>query len=483
MAHWPLDDAGGSGTVLETINSYHGTPGAGVTQGVVDGSLGATVVELNGSSSANIDLSAHVANFNGMTSGTVTGWFLHDVTSDDALFTLSDNTVGSTEARVMSEDDRIFYAIRDEGGNPTGEGEKVLSHEGLNDGQWHHFAVTMDGGAQLTKLYVDGLLVGQDNAPIWGSITDATTALNTMSIGSNTDSGGVQWGWDGRLADFAVYDDALTYGQVRDVMLNGVSTVPTDLGPVVRPNGTIAHYKFNEKAPGNPANANDVIVDETGNHNGTVMSALSYVDGPDGSALHFEGDDFASHRIEVAKDEDFYVLPGEGFTVEAIFRTDADGTLGLVSMNGNGGETWMRLQNGEVRWYINDSGGIGSINVQSDDTEGEIANTGEWTHVAGVYDPAAEQSRLYINGVLVDTNTAPAAFAAPLNGDTNPLVIGDFVGTDSRRFIGDIDEVRITRGALVPSEFLQVVPEPSSVVLATLALAVAGWTARRRAKQ
>lgn len=482
VAHWPLDDAVGSGSVAENVNAYDGTPDSGVTQGVVDGSLGTTVVELDGGAAASIDLSDHVAVFSSMTSGTVTGWFLNNVASADALFTLSDNTVGSTEGRVMSEGNRIFYAIRDEGGNPVGEGQKILSQEGIADANWHHFAVTIDGDNEVSKLYVDGLLVGQNYAPMWGNITNAATALNNMAIGSNSDSGGVQWGLDGRMSNFAIYDNVLSYGQVRDVMQNGVSESPDDLGPVIRPNGTIAQYKFNEQAPGSPANANDTIIDETGNHDGTVMSPLSYVAGLDGSALHFADDDYADHRIEIAKDEDLYVLPGEGFTVEAIFRTDAPGILTLVSMNGNAGETWMRLQDGEVRWFLNDSGGVGSVDVQSDDAEGEVANTGEWTHVAGVYEPAAEEIRLYINGVLVDMDTAPAQFAAPLNGDTNPLVIGDFADSNTRRFIGDIDEVRITRGALMPGEFLRVVPEPSSALLAVFALAAAGVVTKRGRK-
>lgn len=263
-------------------------------------------------------------------------------------------------------------------------------------------------------------------------------------------------------------------------MQNGVSAVPNDLGtPPARPSGTIAHYLLD--GPLGSIAAGATITDATGNHAGTVLGdTLSYVSGAHGSALHFDSDVATSHRIEMANDEDWYLYPGEGFTAEAIIRTTSMGTLGLVAKNGNGGEFWMRLQDGEVRFFLSDSSATGSTDVQSDDAQGEVANTGEWVHVTGVYDPANEEIRLFLNGVLVDTDVAPATWSGVVNGDTNPFVIGDFAGNADRKYIGDIDEVRITRGVLGPGEFLYGIPEPASGILLALGTFGLALAARRR---
>ena len=65
----------------------------------------------------------------------------------------------------------------------------------------------------------------------------------------------------------------------------------------------------------------------------------------------------SSNRVEVANDSEFYILPGESFTVESIFRTDTtEATMGLVAKNDtNGGEMWFRIEDdGDVRFFLND---------------------------------------------------------------------------------------------------------------------------------
>lgn len=486
VAHWPL--SAGSGTTAQDVqNGYDGALGGGAALISGDATRG-NVLELDGVNSR-VDLSDNVGSFSAQQSGTVTGWFLYDDTDAiGAILTLSNSTVGSTEGRLFVETGRLRWDVRDEGGNPPGENGMLASQEGVDDGAWHHFALTVDSAAQISRLYLNGLMVGAGDGasafpngyePFWGQITDSVGTLDTMAIGSNTDNTGLQWFWGGRLSDVAIYDTALTPGQVRDVMTNGVSATPAELEPLTRSAGVVAHYKFNNGAVGAAVAVGETVVDETGNNAGTILGdSLQYVAGVDGTALRFSADAATGHRLEIPNSDDFYVLPGEGFTVEAVYRTDASGTIGLVAKAGNGGETWMRLENGELRWFLNDAA-LGSLDVRSLASEGELANTGAWTHAAGVYDPAAAEVRLYLNGELVDAKAAPGSWAAPLNGDGNPLVIGDFFAAANRKFIGDIDEVRITRGALTPAEFLTIpIPEPQAALLALASVALG--SARRR---
>ncbi|QDU56029.1 LamG-like jellyroll fold domain-containing protein [Aeoliella mucimassa] len=486
VAHWPLDDIAGSGTALDQSgNSYDGSIEGGVTQGVTDGVMG-DVMQLDGVD-GRVALSDHVSQLNELTSGTITGWFNHGNTSIGAIFTLSNSTVGSTEARLFIENNRLRYDVRDESGNPTGEAGFVASQEGVDDGNWHHFAVSVDSVTELTNIYLDGVHVGQSYEPLWGSLTDAALALDTMAVGSNTDSSGNQWFYNGLLSNIALYDDVLSHGQVLDVMQNGVTASPASLpAPGIRTSGILADYKFNESQPGTGLVSGDLLVDETGNHNGFVLSdTLSYTSGLDAgdSALSFSDDSESSHRLSIANDSDLYILPGESFTVESVFRTSQVGsTMGLVSKNDTGGgEMWFRIEgDGDVRFFLDDHATTTAA-VRSDSTLlGQEITDGDWHHVAGVYDALAGELRLYVDHQLVDMVAAPNAWGSPIMGGTADLTIGDFIGVSNRKFVGDMDQVRISLGALNPDDFVAIVPEPATITTTLLALAMAGFWARRR---
>ncbi len=77
------------------------------------------------------------------------------------------------------------------------------------------------------------------------------------------------------------------------------------------------------------------------------------------------------------------------------------------------------------------------------------AVAGRWTHVVGVYDDAADTIRLYVNGVLEASTSAPGDFAA-----TGGLTIGagKYNFTRGDLFPGDIDEVRTFRTALASAD-------------------------------
>ncbi|HEV2885885.1 MAG TPA: LamG-like jellyroll fold domain-containing protein, partial [Jatrophihabitans sp.] len=70
----------------------------------------------------------------------------------------------------------------------------------------------------------------------------------------------------------------------------------------------------------------------------------------------------------------------------------------------------------------------------------------DWHLVLGVYDAGAGQLRLYVDGALAGSASAPAA---PFNG-TGPVTIGRQLasGAGTGFFAGDIDEVTVRQGAL-----------------------------------
>ena len=150
-------------------------------------------------------------------------------------------------------------------------------------------------------------------------------------------------------------------------------------------------------------------------------------------------------------------LPGTSFTVDALFRPLAgtgfnDGTYGtLVSYAGNDGTA---NTNSMCTLYYNKTNG--SINASwQDATHVEVAvltsassliSVETWYHATFVrtYTGSAYNSALYLNGSSVASATGTSA---PTGGSSNKLAIGQWSGTASFIFGGNITEVRISNTA------------------------------------
>lgn len=236
--------------------------------------------------------------------------------------------------------------------------------------------------------------------------------------------------------------------------------------------GTIAHYRFDEQAPGTPVGGPGSIVDDTGQHDATPVSLSHYVAGQSGSALEFTAG--GSGRVEIADHPDFH-LTGD-YTIEAVLQrpTSLASFNNIIFSQGNatGDRHYFSIFQNQLRYSIETGAGTFTL------TDGTSA-LDQWAHVAVVRQGNA--IGLYYNGVQVGSGTASF-----LVGDyTNPASIGSdrtYPGglTD---FGGWIDEVRISDHARGPGDFLgsgPAVPEPGSAALLLLlsALALGGRGAR-----
>lgn len=220
--------------------------------------------------------------------------------------------------------------------------------------------------------------------------------------------------------------------------------------------GTIAHYMFQEKAVGNSAAVDAVIVDATGSHDGVVKgAALDYVEGsvPGDVGLAFTADGgTAKDRVEIPASDDFTFMAGvDSFTIEVILNigTDSD-YYGLVNQDsgGTGAEFWWRVRPGGVlQWYIKDEAGAAANFI----TSGSIAD-GQWHHIAAVYDGASKTILQYIDGV-VQNEVSASGLTTTIGSATNPVFIGEFLSSGGRDLAGDIAEVRISDAALTPADF------------------------------
>lgn len=148
----------------------------------------------------------------------------------------------------------------------------------------------------------------------------------------------------------------------------------------------------------------------------------------------------------------------DSFTAEFFFRTENNGTDGLIADSGSNSDAYLIQQH--ANWYFrihNSSGRIGQVTFNDSKTDNyttySVAN-GQWHHFAVVWDKPTSTIRAYIDYNLhkeTDLSDAPL----PKTSNYANLNIGRGVWGDSHRLAsGRYDGIRITQRALAPAEFL-----------------------------
>jgi sialidase-1 len=215
LGFWKLDDGAGQVAADSSGAARHGRLGDQTgTDGkdptwLVDAQRG-TVLDFSGGDY--VDLSEHVAGFQGVEHGTIALWMKTTSTINQAVMSASDSTDQSSEIRMMMEDAfTMWFDFRDESSSPDGEDGHVESQAIVNDGQWH-FVVATVGRGNNARIYVDGQLQGAGTEPFF-----VVQSLNQMAIGRNVDLTGPQWQYDGLIDDLAIFDRPLSAAMVAAV--------------------------------------------------------------------------------------------------------------------------------------------------------------------------------------------------------------------------------------------------------------------------
>lgn len=208
------------------------------------------------------------------------------------------------------------------------------------------------------------------------------------------------------------------------------------------------------------SNANALVLgaDTTGD-----AAEPAWVTGPSGGALRFDGtNDYAR-----AADAPALRCAG-GFTVETWVRPAAIGTYGVLVA---------KESTSAGRNYRLSLTAAGKLELQWKDTAGTTRTVtgagalaaGTWQHVAGVFDAAAGESRVYVDGRLAaraPTPGMPGTGAAMLRlGARQSSSLKDF-------FAGDLDLVRVTGSALYAGDFTP----PRAYESKTRSLHAVTWT-------
>jgi hypothetical protein len=123
----------------------------------------------------------------------------------------------------------------------SGAYDLVFSTATVNDGNWHHVAITIDNDDYI--FYVDGSSAGSGTfSNATGDCSVATTTSN-LQIGSRSRDGGQKDRnlYDGNIDELAIFNYKLTSGNVTTIYNSGVPSDLSSLSP-------IAWYRMGEEA-------------------------------------------------------------------------------------------------------------------------------------------------------------------------------------------------------------------------------------------
>ncbi|WP_063778084.1 LamG domain-containing protein [Lentzea aerocolonigenes] len=402
--HWKLNE--GTGTTAADSSGRNNTVTFGTGSGWIGGPSGGAAW-LNGSNVAG-ETAGPVVNTS--RSYSVSAWAYAEagITGNRSIVAQDG---GQDSAFVLSyNDDSGRWAVVQPHADVNGGTATVLvSSEPAQITRWTHLTAVYDADLKQLRLYVNGLL----SAVKVGAVS--WNATGPFTIGRSKWDGVKGSWWYRGVDDVRVFSRALTSGEVAKVYGD-------------TPTSEFGLYTFNDN------NGNDST---WRNNPVTPSSGTSFAPGVFGSALKLDGTGTAAAQW-------FGVNTRDSFSVQAWARLDDDKrTYTVLSQDGTRVSGWVLQYRAESkRWTFGTA-------VQDSDTatvvralSAEPAVPGHWTHLAGVYDHAAGQLRLYVDGQL-----AGSAQSQMWNAN-GALAIGRAKekSADSDRFAGLIDEVRVQQG-------------------------------------
>jgi hypothetical protein len=316
-------------------------------------------------------------------------------------------------------------------------------------GVWTHLTGVYDSVNHEMRLYVNGVLQGT------AAMNMSWNAGNGVQLGRVKYGGGYVDGWLGAIDDVRIYDRVLSD---LPYLEPGESAPRGEIARLAAPPIEEAYYPLDE-GPGTRTG------DTSGNYRTATLGGAATLS----SAGHIGGSlQLGSAASGFAATAGQVVRTDQSFTVAAWVKRDVSdtGTRAAVSQDGTSGHGFLLGYISEHGTFafrmVTQSGQMPSVPASS------AAQTGVWTHLAGTYDAATQQLRLYVNGVLQGTATMPAPWNAP-----GALQIGRsrWGGSYTDPWVGAIDEVHLYSGVLPDPEIAalsgQTAPRPPSLFAGT----------------
>ncbi|GAB4052332.1 LamG-like jellyroll fold domain-containing protein [Catellatospora paridis] len=339
----------------------------------------------------------------------------------------------------------------------------VYSPVPVETGVWTHLAGVYDAVTGKTTLYVNGrspVSAGAQGLQPWPN-------RQRITLGRELWDGAAASFWSGQIADVQVFDRVLVpqdfTGQLATDPGSGGFDEPGFLTPV-----QVAGWDFSAAVPCYTADIIDTCEAPDSTAWGrwlalTRGSAVGAGHSAGGHGLWLDSEYFPEEGYSEATQErgrsavktgtsgdltvwqDRAVLrTDQSFTISAwVDLADSDGYHTAVTQQGSTTSGFFLYYDVNVnRWAfaMHTCDGCPTSNWVGA-TSAAPPELGRWTHLTGVYDKAAGQLRLYVDGKLQGS----AAWAGAWNA-TGPLTVGG--GKGGGRWNGGIDEVRAFQGAM-----------------------------------
>lgn len=283
-------------------------------------------------------------------------------------------------------------------------------------GTWTNLALTFDGTNM--RLYINGALIDTEAT---GTPISSEEPLYIGCAKNWSD------GFTGKIDNARIYPRALSAAELKSDEGAAVPPLP--------PAGPIADWALDE-------GSGTVGHDDSGNaHNGTLEGGLEWVEGKFGKDLKFNG------TTGCVKVPDSNALDlGKEFTLSAWAKPEGTDNSDPIFFKEDEYAFAYTLYVGLASGHGYEPEGSIAPHLYEDKTvEGtKTVPSGTWTNMALTYDGKTE--RLYVNGVLVDSETS----GNPINS-AGPLLIGCAKNWGDG-FMGQIDNARIYSRALSAAE-------------------------------
>ena len=198
----------------------------------------------------------NVTSLNGLANGSISMWFK------------TSNTAGQIFMAKWASGQQQFYAILypntriDVYG--TSIGFRSTDSMALADGNWHHLAITLEGGLtgnQRFKVYVDGTAL--TNLGFSGP-TAFSTSTSDLLIGKRNAYSFSEW--NGNLDEVAIFTKTLSPSEVTGLYNSGV---PTNLTGEV---GLANWWRMGD----NDSGTGTTVTDQAGSNNGTLENSPTF---------------------------------------------------------------------------------------------------------------------------------------------------------------------------------------------------------------
>jgi len=333
-----------------------------------------------------------------------------------------------------------------------------------SSGSGFQFTVPADTTTRELRVYVNaykatGRLtasLGDNSAPVYSDASLSSPMTTTAGVytlyyraSSPSQTLTVDWETAVDLGGGGVALEAATLQQATTIPPSATPRPPTATATPV-PLVLNAFYKFDEGCPQQAQTCpGATALDSTGHgHTGTLQGHAGYASpGQDNSpyALSLDGSGNPATDVDVT---DTVLNTAESYSVGAWVNLNDTNTFHTVaSIDGQHISAFFLQYCGQCNTFAfavstSDAANAGSVRAQA--TIG-MPQTGRWYFLTGVYDAANQQIKLYVDGVLQDTETFLSPFQA--TGHT-AIGRGRFNNGPVDFVPGRIDEVRFYQGVL-----------------------------------